>query len=168
MIHNLLHELVVLPKVLALALHQVNYFGRMDQGDQSWYQTILLLKVRVDWYTSSWTCRTTPHPWSCCPPGQYLWLDESGGSFWATFAISTFFTRALLHDLKLGGGWWWWCDFSVSPSPFGLDFGTSDLGLTIIIKRDYLENKKYLDFQFLNIAAIRKSFSYNTSWSSLV
>ena len=23
------------------------------------------------------------------------------------------------------------CDFSVSPSPFGLDFGTSDLGLTI-------------------------------------
>ena len=39
-------------------------------------------------------------------------------------------------------GWWWWggvggsCDFSVSPSPFGLDFGTldfgtSDSGLTI-------------------------------------
>ena len=35
----------------------------------------------------------------------------------------------------------WWgggpCDFSVSPSPFGLnfgtlDFGTSDLGLTIV------------------------------------
>ena len=24
------------------------------------------------------------------------------------------------------------CDFSVSPSPFGLDFGTSDFGLTII------------------------------------
>ena len=23
------------------------------------------------------------------------------------------------------------CDFSVSPSPFGLDFGTLDLGLTI-------------------------------------
>ena len=48
MIHNLLLELVVLPKVLALALHQVNYFGWMDQGDHSWYQTILLLKVRVD------------------------------------------------------------------------------------------------------------------------
>ena len=47
MIHNLLLELVVLPNVLALA-HQVNYFGWMDQGDQSWYQTILLLKVRVD------------------------------------------------------------------------------------------------------------------------
>ena len=37
----------------------------------------------------------------------------------------------------------WWgggpCDFSVSPSPFGLDFGTldfgtSDLGLTIFLK----------------------------------
>ena len=41
-------ELVVLPNVLALALHQVNYFGWMDKGDHSWYQTILLLKVRVD------------------------------------------------------------------------------------------------------------------------
>ena len=48
MIHNLLLELVVLPNVLALALHQVNYFGWMDHGDHSWYQTILLLKVRVD------------------------------------------------------------------------------------------------------------------------
>ena len=48
MIHNLLLELVVLPNVLALALHQVNYFGWMDQGDHSWYQTTLLLKVRVD------------------------------------------------------------------------------------------------------------------------
>ena len=26
----------------------VNYFGLMDQGDHSWYQTILHLKVRVD------------------------------------------------------------------------------------------------------------------------
>ena len=48
MIHNLLFELVVLPNVLALALHQVNYFGWMEQGDHSWYRTILLLKVRVD------------------------------------------------------------------------------------------------------------------------
>ena len=47
MIHNLLLELVVLPNVLTLAPNQVNYFGSMDQGDQSWYQTILLLKVRV-------------------------------------------------------------------------------------------------------------------------
>ena len=31
-------------------------------------------------------------------------------------------------------GWWGGgpCDFSVSPSPFGLDFGTSDSGLTIL------------------------------------
>ena len=49
MIHNLLLELVVLPNVLALPLHQVNYFGWMDHGgDHSLYQTILLLKVRVD------------------------------------------------------------------------------------------------------------------------
>ena len=33
MIHNLLLELVVLPNVLALALHQVNYFGWMDHGN---------------------------------------------------------------------------------------------------------------------------------------
>ena len=48
MIHNLLLELVGLPNVLALALHQVNYFGWMDPGDHTLYQTILLLKVRVD------------------------------------------------------------------------------------------------------------------------
>ena len=47
MIHDLLLELVGLPTVLALALHQVNYFGWNDQGDHFWYQTILL-KVRVD------------------------------------------------------------------------------------------------------------------------
>ena len=29
------------------------------------------------------------------------------------------------------------CDFSVSPSPFGLDFGTLDLGLTIHKLNDY-------------------------------
>ncbi len=39
MIYNLLLEL--LPNVLALALHHVNYFGWMDQGHHSWYQTIL-------------------------------------------------------------------------------------------------------------------------------
>ena len=50
MIHNLLLDFVVLPNVLALALHQVNFFGWMDLGDHSWYQTILLLKVKVDWY----------------------------------------------------------------------------------------------------------------------
>ena len=43
-------ELVGLPNVLALALHQVNYLGWIDQGDHSWYQTILLLKVRVDFF----------------------------------------------------------------------------------------------------------------------
>ena len=48
MIYNLLLELLALPNVLALALHHVNYFGWMDQGDHSWYQTILLLKVGVD------------------------------------------------------------------------------------------------------------------------
>ena len=44
----LLLELVGLPNVLALAVHQVNFFGWMDQGDHSWYPITLLLKVRVD------------------------------------------------------------------------------------------------------------------------
>ena len=48
MIDNLLLELVVLPNVPALALHQVNYFGWMDQGDHSWYLATLLLKIRVN------------------------------------------------------------------------------------------------------------------------
>ena len=36
-------------------------------------------------------------------------------------------------------GWWGCgpCDFSVSPNPFGLDFGTLDLGLTIKALFDY-------------------------------
>ena len=41
MIHNLLLELVVLPNVLALALHQVNYFGWMDQGEV-WVAHVIL------------------------------------------------------------------------------------------------------------------------------
>ena len=51
--------------------------------------------------------------------------------------------------LKLGVGP---CDFSVSPSPVGLDFGTSDLGLTIsvpelelMLEARYGEMQKYRD-----------------------
>ena len=44
----LLLEHVGLPNVLALAVHQVNFFGWMYQGDHSWYLATLLLKVRVD------------------------------------------------------------------------------------------------------------------------
>ena len=45
----------------------------------------------------------------------------------------------------MGGGGWVGgpCDFSVSPSPFGLDFGTSDSGLTINV----LSGKKYLPLE---------------------
>ena len=32
------------------------------------------------------------------------------------------------------------CDFSVSPSPFGLDFGTLDLGLTINALDNFVPN----------------------------
>ena len=37
-----------------------------------------------------------------------------------------------------GGGPW---DFSVSPSPFGLDFGTLDLGLTINVTSTFAPTK---------------------------
>ena len=37
----------------------------------------------------------------------------------------------MLKSYTMGWGGGGPCDFSVSPSPFGLDFGTSDLGLTI-------------------------------------
>ena len=38
------------------------------------------------------------------------------------------------------GGWLGGpCDFSVSPSPFGLDFGTLDLGLTIHLKLESIK-----------------------------
>ena len=40
-------------------------------------------------------------------------------------------TPSCLKVIGGGGGVGGPCDFSVSPSPFGLDFGTLDLGLTI-------------------------------------
>ncbi len=75
---------------------------------------------------------------------------ESRGSFWAIFTLSTFLpehsfmlkswgwvhagSHVVMCRLPCGGGP---CDYCVSPSPFGLDFGTldfgtSDLGLTIL------------------------------------
>ena len=79
----------------------------LDGGHHFWYLATLLLKVRFDWYTSSWTCRTTPHPWSRYPPGQFFGQDESRGSFWATFTISTLIPD---HSFMLKSyrvvGWW--------------------------------------------------------------
>ena len=37
-----------LPHVLDLAVHQVNFYGWMGQGDHSLYLAILLLKIRVN------------------------------------------------------------------------------------------------------------------------
>ena len=55
-----------------------------------------------------------------------FWLDGSRGSFLATFTISTSSTPSCLKFM----GWWVGvggpCDVSVSPSPFGLDFGILD------------------------------------------
>ena len=60
----------------------------------------------------------------------FSWVSQGGHSeqllFFALFYQST------PSCLKVRGGWVGSvggpCDFSVSPSPFGLDFGTSDFG----------------------------------------
>ena len=95
MIDKLLLELVRLSCVLALAVHQVNLFGWMDQGDHS--EPLLLLAL---FYQSTPSCSKV---------------------------------------MGWGVGWGGPCDFSVSPSPFNLDFGTldfgtSDSGLTICLE----------------------------------
>ena len=67
------------------------------------------------------------------------WMSQGGHS--EPLLLLPLFYQSTPFCLKVIG---WWggvggpCDFSVSPSPFGLDFGnldfgTSDLGLTIFI-----------------------------------
>ena len=66
------------------------------------------------------------------------WMSQGGHS--EPLLLLALFYQSTPSCLKVSGGWWGGvggpCDFSVSPSPFGLDFGTldfgtSDLGLTI-------------------------------------
>ena len=57
------------------------------------------------------------------------------------------------------------CDLSVSPSPFGLDFGTldfgtSDWGLTIILYV-YSDQKQVLPEDHLRLSGIRPLESFN-------
>ena len=61
------------------------------------------------------------------------WMSQGGHS--EPLLLLALFYQSTPYCLKVIG---WWggggggpCDFSVSPSPFGLDFGTSDSGLTI-------------------------------------
>ena len=77
----------------------------------------------------------------------------SQGGHSETLLLFHFFTRALLDGLKLGGGVGWGGgpgDFSVSPSPFGLDFGTLDFGtldsgLTIFVQYQCLSPIKLIE-----------------------
>ena len=85
----------------------------------------------------------------------FSWVSKGGDSeqllFFALFYQST------PSCLKVMGGVVGWdgggggpCDFSVSPSPFGLDFGTldfgtSDLGLTIQPKIKYHSIENIID-----------------------
>ena len=47
----------------------------------------------------------------------------------------------MLKSYGWGGGGGWWggglCDYCVSPSPFGLDFGTLDFGTGLDNKDDH-------------------------------
>ena len=104
MIDKLLLEDVGLPHKLDLAVHQVNFFGWMSQGDH--YEPLLLSAL---FYQSTPSC-----------------LKVRGG-------------------VGGVGGVGGPCDFSVSPSPFGLDFGTLDSGLTIINQDVYLDLGQLLD-----------------------
>ena len=88
------------------------------------------------------SCWTTPCPWSCCTPGHILaWMGIGDHSetvlLLALFDQSTpLFLKVMGWVCAVGhvvmcsrpcGGVGGPCDFSVSPSPFDLDFGT--LGL---------------------------------------
>ena len=64
------------------------------------------------------------------------WMSQGGHS--EPLLLLAFFyqsTPSWLKVMEWVGVWVGWgggpCDFSVCPSPFGLDFGTSDWGLTI-------------------------------------
>merc|ERR1712016_587125 len=77
-------------------------------------------------------------------PVQFLdeffgWMSQGGHS--EPLLPLALFYQSTPSCSKVRGGWCGWgggpCDFSVSPSPFGLDFGTldfgtSDSGLTIL------------------------------------
>ena len=136
------------------------FFGWMSQGGH--YEPLLLLALFY-WCTSSWTCRTTPCPWSRCPPGQFFWLDELRESFWTTFTFSTFL---LEHSFRLksyrwggvGGPW----DFIVSPSPFGLDFGTLDLGLWTWAWQKHFDPKRRTGWHCHDVNMFSQNLTYFT------
>ena len=91
---------------------QIKIFGWMDQGHQSWSTATLLLKH---------VGLTPVLDLAVHLVNFFGWMSQKGHS-------------SCLKVMGWGGGP---CDFSVSPSPFGidfgtLDFGTSDLGLTIV------------------------------------
>ena len=63
-----------------------------------------------------------------------FWLDESRGSFLATFTISTFLPEHsfMLKSYGWGGGWWWPMWLLCQPKSFcswPWDFGLWDFGL---------------------------------------
>ena len=56
------------------------------------------------------------------------WMSQGGHS--EPILLLALFYQSIPSWLKvIGGGVGGPCDFSVSPSPFGLDFGTLDFGL---------------------------------------
>ena len=67
--------------------------------------------------------------------------------------------------LKVRGGWGGWvggpCDSSVSPSPFGLDFGTLDFGsfdLGLTISPDHLESRVCFTCHIISLSRQNRIF----------
>ena len=88
----------------------------MDQGDQTWYQTILLLKVRVDKLLLEHL--GLPHVLDFAVHlVNFFGCMSQGGHSEPLLLLALFYQRTPQ------------CDFSVSQSPFGLDFGTLDFGI---------------------------------------
>ena len=82
------------------------------------------------------------------------WMSQGGNSEQILF-FALFYQRTP-SCLKVRGGWGGGvggpCDFSVSPSPFGLDFGTLDYGtldLGLTIQLSSSQTKHHLTFLIL-------------------
>ena len=57
------------------------------------------------------------------------WMNQEGGHSEPLLLLAPFYQSTPSCLKVMGGGVGGPCDFSVSPSPFGLDIGTLDFGL---------------------------------------
>ena len=136
---------------------EIKIFGWMDPGHHSWYPATLLLNVRVDKLLLEHVGLThvldlAVHLVNFLAIG---WMSQGGHS--EPLLLLALFYQSTPSCLKVGGGVVGGgpSDYCVSPSPFGLyfgtlDFGTSDLGLTIMKSFLLSSITIWLDMNVLN------------------